>query len=327
MNTNINNLLINLFSSPLPRSGAAFRGARGEVRKMLCFVQTFIFIISIFIAFSCQKQPNLKDRLDLVLKDKKQKVGIAIIDMQNGEVTEINGNEDFPLQSVFKFHIAAKVLDEVDKGNMSLNQPVAIKAEEIKENMYSPLRDEHGIKDMSMRLDSLIFYMVSHSDNVACDVLLSRIGIPEVVNTYFKNLGINGTTIAVSEEQMHQDWETQFKNTATPLSVAEALKKFYLREYLSGDSHNFLWAMMSNTSTGKNRLKAGVPTGSTVTHKTGTSGRNNAGLSSATNDAGIITTPDGRTYIIVVFVGDSYETDEANEMIIADVARVVAVSK
>jgi beta-lactamase class A len=286
-------------------------------------MKNLLFVFSVFLLFSCTSKPSLEEKLNAVIQGKKAKIGIAVLDLKDGNLTEINGNDSFPLQSVFKFHVAAKVLDLVDKDSLKLDGSLAIKSSEILVNTYSPLRDERGVKDMNMRLDSLIYYMVSTSDNNACDILLRRAGGPAAVNTFFKDLGISGTQIEVNEEEMHQDWEIQFRNIATPVSVVKTLHKFYLREYLTGNSHDFLYAMMTNSTTGKNRIKAGVPKGTYIAHKTGTSGRNANGVSSATNDAAIITLTNGQTYILAVFVTDSKESDEVNEKIIADITRAV----
>ena len=286
-------------------------------------MKNLLFVFFAFLLFSCSTKPSLEEKIQGVIQGKKAKIGVAVLDLKDGNLTEINGNDSFPLQSVFKFHVAAKVLDLVDKDSLKLDQSIAIKSSEILVNTYSPLRDEDGVKDMSMRLDSLIYYMVSTSDNNACDILLRRAGGPVAVNAFFKNQGISGTQIEVNEEEMHQDWETQFRNVATPVSVVNTLHKFYLREFLTGNSHDFLYAMMTNSSTGKNRIKAGVPKGTYIAHKTGTSGRDENGISAATNDAAIITLTHGQSYILVVFVTDSKESDEANEKIIADITRAV----
>lgn len=286
-------------------------------------MKNLLFVFFAFLLFSCSTKPSLEEKIQGVIQGKKAKIGVAVLDLKDGNLTEINGNDSFPLQSVFKFHVAAKVLDLVDKDSLKLDQSIAIKSSEILVNTYSPLRDEHGVKDMNMRLDSLIYYMVSTSDNNACDILLRRTGGPAAVNTFFKNQGVSGTQIEVNEEEMHQDWETQFRNVATPVSVVNTLHKFYLREFLTGNSHDFLYAMMTNSSTGKNRIKAGVPKGTYIAHKTGTSGRDENGISAATNDAAIITLTHGQSYILVVFVTDSKESDEANEKIIADITRAV----
>ncbi len=286
-------------------------------------MKTIYTLVLCLTLFSCHRKESLEDRINAIIKDKKLHVGVAVLDMTTGALTEINGREDFPLQSVFKFHIAARVLDEADNGRLRLDQQVKIGASEILENTWSPLRDEHGKKDLSIRLDSLLYYMVSLSDNNACDILLRRTGGPQAVNDYIRSLGITGTQITVNEEQMHQDWKTQFRNVATPVSVVEILKKFYLREFLSGHMHDFLWAQMAHSPTGRKRLRSGVPEGTVLAHKTGTSGRNTEGLSAATHDAGVIILPDGRTYVTAVFVTRSYESDEVNEKVIADIARAI----
>lgn len=283
-------------------------------------MKKIVAILVVFWCFSCKKEPSFEEKVHKIIEGKKSKVGVALIDMENGEVQSVNGNEKFPLLSVFKFHVAAKVLDDVDKGKMSLDMPIPISASQFAEKMYSPLVKEYGAAERAVRLDSLVAYMVSYSDNIACDVLINQIGGAKVVDEYFKNLGIKDMNIEVNEKEMHKDWETQYKNRSTPLAAAEALKKFYLREYLSGESHNFLWARMVYTNTGPNRIKAGIPTGSELAHKTGTSDRNEAGLSAATNDMGIIILPNRKAYVLVVFVSDSMESDETNEKIIADIA-------
>jgi beta-lactamase class A len=63
-----------------------------------------------------------------------------------------------------------------------------------------------------------------------------------------------------------------------------------------------------------------LPTGTVVAHKTGSS-RTVAGLTRATNDAGLVTLPDGRHLAVVVFVSDSTADDVTREEVIAKAAR------
>ncbi len=63
-----------------------------------------------------------------------------------------------------------------------------------------------------------------------------------------------------------------------------------------------------------------LPGSAEVAHKTGTSGTVR-GLTAATNDAGIVTLPDGRHLAIAVFVSDSHSPIEAREGAIARIAR------
>lgn len=83
--------------------------------------------------------------------------------------------------------------------------------------------------------------------------------------------------------------------------------------------------MQEATATFPDRLKAGVPAGWTVGHKTGTSGTWK-GVTVATNDVGILTAADGHRIAVAVFVADSTAPDDARARLIADAAAKVAAA-
>ena len=74
--------------------------------------------------------------------------------------------------------------------------------------------------------------------------------------------------------------------------------------------------------TGKNRIKASLPQGTAVAHKTSTSDTYEAGITAAVNDMGFVKLPNGKHFAIVVFVSNSKEGTAANERIIADIAKL-----
>ena len=80
---------------------------------------------------------------------------------------------------------------------------------------------------------------------------------------------------------------------------------------------------MADCSTGKDKLKAGLPKDVLLAHKTGSSDRNEYGYKIADNDMGFVVLPNGQYYTIAVFVMNSRESDKKNARIIADVSRVV----
>jgi len=81
-----------------------------------------------------------------------------------------------------------------------------------------------------------------------------------------------------------------------------------------------LLSLMTATPTGPHQLKGLLPAGTVVAHKTGGSGTVN-GLTRATNDAGLITLPDGRHLSVVVFVSDTRADTATRDRIIARIAR------
>jgi beta-lactamase class A len=98
------------------------------------------------------------------------------------------------------------------------------------------------------------------------------------------------------------------------------LKMFYTGKILTQPLTDTLTRMMTQTTTGPQRLKGLLPVGTVVAHKTGSSGTQ-GGITPATNDVGIITLPNGKHIIISVFICNAGGDDAAREGAIAKIAR------
>ncbi|WP_334000675.1 serine hydrolase [Sphingomonas aurantiaca] len=80
---------------------------------------------------------------------------------------------------------------------------------------------------------------------------------------------------------------------------------------------------MGRSVTGRARLRAALPGGWEIAHKTGTGqdlGRRNAGF----NDVGLLTAPDGRRYAIAVMIGDTIRPMPERQKLIQNAAAAVA---
>jgi beta-lactamase class A len=113
---------------------------------------------------------------------------------------------------------------------------------------------------------------------------------------------------------------TQYRNWATPKGAVMLLAALQSQRGLSTKSQALLLKLMTEAIPGAKRLKGELPTGTVVAHKTGTGGTRN-GITSATNDIGIIALPDGRHLAVAVFVSDSAANDEIRDAIIARMAK------
>lgn len=276
----------------------------------------------LFLVFQLAAQTDsLRHAINTILASKNAAVGIAIEGLETHDTLSIRGNQHFPMQSVFKFHIALAVLDAVDKGTLSLKQKIRLTKSDLLPNTWSPLQRKYPEGNVKIPLKTILSYTVSQSDNNGCDILLRLIGGPAVVEKYIRSLGISDFAMQANEEQMHQAWEVQFSNWTTPLATNKLLHQVYSGKVLSPKSNKFLWQLMTATSTGPNRIKGQLPAGTTVAHKTGTSGTSDKGITAAVNDMGIVTLPNGQHFMVTVFVGNSKETEAVNEKIIAEVAK------
>ncbi len=294
-------------------------------RPFRLFALLFLYLL---LSTSCQTLNNstesLRNKIEQIVSDKKAVVGVSIIGTDGNDTISLHGDRRFPMQSVFKFHIALAVLSKVDKGKLSLDQTIEISKDDmLPEDFWSPLRDENP-NGGSFTVEKLIQYSVSQSDNTACDVLIRLSGTPKTVEEYFKKNNIQEIQITFNEKEMQAKWDNMFENWTTPKAASETLKMFYENRdnLLSKSSYDFFWKTNKETTTGKNRIKGQLPEGTIVAHKTGWSGTNKeTGITAAVNNIGIVFLPNGEYFIISVFVSESIESFDTNEKIIADIAK------
>ncbi len=280
-------------------------------------------IFLLISAFAFAQQSVLKKQINTIVKGKNATVGISVLDLEDGFSYDKNAGKKLPMQSVFKFHIAATVLDLADKGKLSLDQKVTLDASNLMENTWSPLRDKYSGKNAEVPLSEILEFTVAKSDNNGCDILLQLLGGTETVQKFMDSKEIKGFQIKYNEAEMHKDWTAQYENYTTAKSAVDVLKKFYDGKLLSKKSTDYLMKVMLSTSTGKNKLIEQLPENTPAARKTGASGKNNAGLTGAENEIAIITLPDGRHYAIAVLVSNSTETNAVNCKMISDISKTV----
>ena len=251
--------------------------------------------------------------------------GIDVMDIEGNKGYIIRGHDHFPMLSVVKFPIALYVLDQADKKHISLDETLTIKKHDWV-NMPSPLLHRYTENTIRINIRDLLIAIIQVSDNVACDVLLARIGGPSVVNTYIHGLGIvqdiQEINIAVTESQMAADPKKLYDNWCTPAAMNNLLQFFYQGYFLTPANTALLLQWMTGVTTGPHRIKGLLPANTIVAHKTGTSNSNPDGLTPATNDVGIITLPNGHHLCLSVFIMDSHSDEATREDAIARIARL-----
>lgn len=253
-------------------------------------------------------------------------IGVAALHLEKGSRIEVRANERFPMGSVYKFPIAIAVLHRVDRGTLQLDQKITIEPKDFAPG-WSPIRERAHGKAVTYTLRELLREMVAVSDNTACDVLLQLAGGGPAVTLRLRQLGVTGLRIDRLEREMAADlkkpggvdaYARDVRDTSTPNEMLELLARFWRGEDgLSKESHAMLVDWMSHSITGARRIKAALPPGATVAHKTGT-------MPGTANDVGVITTANGEHVAIVVFTKARKNASERNaEDDIAAIVRAV----
>jgi beta-lactamase class A len=281
------------------------------------------FIVICLITKSCFSQnTTIKNEILKLIKPFKGKVGVAITNIKTGEKILVNAKEAYPMQSVYKFHLALAVFDQIDKGNWKLEQKINLKKSDLLANTHSPLRDKYPDGKTDIALKEIIQATVSQSDNNGCDFMFRMIGGCQNVNKFIKKYQKAGINIAFTEQEMHHDSAFQYINYATPVAMNELLTKFHKRKILSDKSTADLWQMLTETTTAPNRIKGNLPKGTLLGHKSGWSGGDDRGYTNAINDAGIMILPNESAIAITIFIKDTVEKSHYSDQLSAKIGRL-----
>lgn len=283
-----------------------------------------ILMVCLFLMLPyVQAQHPLTKELDSLLYHKQATVGVAVA-CEGQEIFTYNNQYHFPLMSVFKFHQALAILDYLDRKQLPLDTEIFVRKADLLPDTYSPLREVRPDGEFHMSVRELLKYSVSQSDNNACDILFRYIGGTDVVDRYIRTLGVEDFKIGATEKRMHETVDSQYLNWTTPLAAVQVMEKFHRKPLFRNPGYKeFLENIMIETVTGKDKLKAGLPHGVVLGHKTGSSDRDGSGLKVGDNDMGFVRLPDGRQYSIAVFVKDSREDDKTNAALIAAISEMV----
>jgi beta-lactamase class A len=280
----------------------------------------YLFLFS-FLASRAWGQNDLREQIREIAADAQGKVSVACSLPGSNLNCDLNADAHPPMQSVFKFPLALATLHLVETGTLSLDQSVRfLPTDRIPPSVYSPLQSKYPQANVDISLRELLRLTVSLSDNTAADVLLRVIGGPRVVEAYMISLGIEGFHIESTERELHFDIASQYRNWFEPRAAVQLLRRFNDNSLLTAPHTALIKEWMCDTPTTPHRLKGGLPAGTVVLHKSGTSDTNQ-GLTYATNDIGLIVLPDGQSLAIAVFVTDSRAEDATRDAVIARIAK------
>jgi beta-lactamase class A len=200
-------------------------------------------------------------------------VGIAALDLSSGDMVSVRGDEPFPMASTVKVAIAAQYLAQVEHGRRTLDTRIG---------------------GRSAR--SLIEAMLIHSDNRATDIILRDLGGPARVQQWMEQNQLSGLRVDRTIAQLlsaRRDLRDE-RDSSTPKAMVTLLQQIDSGKLLRPSSRSYLLSLMARCATGRNRMRALLPFGTPIEHKTGT-------LNGLTTDVGFVTLPDGRRLAIALF--------------------------
>ncbi|SER12762.1 SGM family class A beta-lactamase [Sphingobium sp. YR768] len=238
------------------------------------------------------------------------RLGVALVDKSGALLLGFNRDERFAMCSTFKAPMAAAVLTGADAGKFGLSGEIPFGKDDILD--YAPVVKKNK-KRGRMSMGELAQAAVEVSDNSAANLLLPMLGGPEGLTAFMRAHGDSVTRLDRNEPTLNENAEGDPRDTTTPAAMAGLMGRLFFND-MKPESADKLRAWFNASSTGDNRIKAGLPTGWTSGSKTGTCG-------TAYNDVALVKSPTGDEYILAVYLDRPTVDAKKAEAAIAETAQ------
>jgi len=241
------------------------------------------------------------------------RLGVSVLDTGSRRRFAHRADERFPLCSTFKFLLAAELLARADRGALDLDRRLPITASHLGNSDFTKSRVG---RDASLR--ELAEAIIAISDNDAANLLLAETGGAAAFTRFVRAIGDPVTRLDGAEPVT--DAPGDLRDTTSPNAMAANFERIVLGGVLKPASRAALTGWLTHSKTGVGRLKAGLPAGWRLGHKTGT------GMHGSSNDAGVLWRPHGAPLIVSVYLTGSPLNDSGRDEVIADVGRAVVAA-
>ena len=245
----------------------------------------------------------------------RARLGVAALDIGSGRTIGFDADSRYAMCSTFKLPLVAAILDEVEKGALSLADEIEFGAADLLD--YAPVVRAHRRRGR-LAVERLCAAIIEVSDNSAANLLLRRIGGPRGLTAFIRRCGDTVTRLDRLEPELNTNLPGDPRDTTTPAAMLGLMRTLLLGDLLIPASRRRLAGWMERSTTGRRRLRAGLPPGWRAGDKTGT------GANGASNDIAFVRPP-GRPPILIASYLSAREVDDAaRDRAHANVARIVA---
>ena len=244
------------------------------------------------------------------------RVGVMAVDTGAGSVMSHRADERFAMCSTFKWLLSAFVLSQVEQDEVSLDERLGYGPDDLLG--YAPVARKYVDRGW-LTVNALCQATVTLSDNTAANLLLRRLGGPSELTAFLRQCGDDITRLDRYEPELNTNLPGDERDTTTPRAMARTMQTILLGdEILAPESRSRLIGWLEETSTGLDRLRAGLPRDWTAGDKTGT------GVNGAANDVAIAWPPGRKPILIAAYLSESDAAPEALDTAHADIARAIA---
>jgi len=228
------------------------------------------------------------------------KPSVYVWDYETGNYVDINASSNYATASIIKIPVLIDVFKSIEAGQLSLDDKIPLteyyRTEGSGNLQFKAANSQYTVDELAQR-------MITESDNSATNMLMSKIGSMSDVNQQIRDWGLKDTYVQTWLPDLGGTNRTTAREMATMLYNIDENDKL-----LSEDSRTRIFNYMAHVH--NNRLiQAGLGSGAVFLHKTGDIG-------TMLGDAGIVITPNGKKYIVVILANRPHNSVAGKDFIV-----------
>lgn len=260
------------------------------MRSFLCCALLLSTCCAQIAASSGVKQKLLWQKLESSIQQVDQHLdgvmGIAIEDLTTGDHYFLHEDEVFAQASSIKIAVLANLYLQAQQGKLKLTDLYTVQSSDLVPDSDIMNGLTPGVTRVTLR--DLATLMVAVSDNAATNVLIDRLGMPNV-NAMLDSLGLTHTRLR--RKMMDLEAAKQGReNISTPREMMMFLDAIYRGKLLNKESTEDFFRILSTNK--ESYIPRDLPPGLRIASKPGE-------LEAVRNDSGVVFV-EGRPYVICV---------------------------
>ena len=227
------------------------------------------------------------------------KPSVFVWDYNTGHFADFNASDTYSAASIIKIPVLLQLFRSIEQNQVSLYDEMTLKD-------YYRAEGSGGLQfkaeNSKYSLDTLARIMITDSDNSATNMIMSKIGSMTDVNQGIRDWGLKHTHVHTWLPDMNGT------NYTTAEDLGVMLYNIENPKFLNMSSREKIFDYMGHVKNDR-LIPAGLGAGASILHKTGDIGK-------MLGDAGIVFTPNGKKYIVVILVNRPYNSPAGKEFIV-----------
>jgi beta-lactamase class A len=258
--------------------------------------------------------PPIGERIDALQRRNNTKIGVYAVNLDTGSTVAHLDAESFAMCSTFKGYAAARVLQMVQQGELTLDRQIYVDPKQTAlPNSPRTAPNSGG----QMTLAELCAAAVQVSDNAAANLVLQTIGGPSAITDFARSIGDPRTRLDRWEIDLNSAIPGDPRDTSTPNALGNGYRTLLTGDVLAPPQRQQLedWLRGNETSS----IRAGLPEGWSTADKTGN------GDYGSTNDIGIAYGPQGQKLLLAIMTRSQANDPKApnNRALMGEVAALL----